>query len=263
MNGLKFRPKKSLGQNFLVDENIARKIIQCLAPTPNDVILEIGAGFGVLTKYLVSEVKQLVAVEIDNHLFEKLQLALGCHKNVTLIHDDILKIDLKGCFPEQVKIRVLGNIPYHITSPVLFEIFDFRHRVEDMILMVQKEVAQRLAAAPGNKEYGILSVFSQLFSDVRILFHVSKNVFKPQPEVDSSVVRWDFYRSPQLMVKDFKLLDKIIHRAFQQRRKMLRRSLRNLPEIAGKLNCLDFNLEQRPEELRAEEFVRLANLLSE
>jgi 16S rRNA (adenine1518-N6/adenine1519-N6)-dimethyltransferase len=256
-----FRPKKSLGQNFLVDENIARKIIASVAPNPEDVILEIGPGFGVLTKYLIPAVKKLIAVEIDPKLVQNLKERFGEAKNFDLIAGDFLELDFVELFENLEPLRVLGNIPYHITSPVIFKVFEHRNLVHDMILMIQKEVAQRIVAAPGNKEYGILSVFSQLRSEPRILFHVSRNVFKPKPEVDSTVVRWDFTREPRLEIRSEEILDKVIHGVFQQRRKMLRKSLKNIPELSVNLDDLNFDLQKRPEELTPAEFVELSNLL--
>jgi 16S rRNA (adenine1518-N6/adenine1519-N6)-dimethyltransferase len=254
-----FRPKKSLGQNFLVDENIARKIIRQLAPTPQDVVVEIGAGFGVLTKYLLPAAKKVIAVEIDGRLAQTLRGKFGRQEKFNLIEGDFLKIDLAEIYTGSEGLRIVGNIPYHITSPVIFKIFDVCRLVADMTLMIQQEVAQRIVAAPGSKDYGILSVFSQLYSEPKILFQVSKNVFRPRPEVDSSVVRWDFSRPLQVEISDHEILDRVIHATFQQRRKMLRKSLQQIAEIADNIRKLNFNLEKRPEELTPEEFVQLAN----
>lgn len=256
-----FRPKKSLGQNFLVDENIARKIIASVAPNPEDVILEIGPGFGILTKYLAPAVKKLIAVEIDPKLVQNLKERFDGQKNFELIAGDFLELEFVELIEDSGYLRVLGNIPYHITSPAIFKIFEHRNLVHDMILMIQKEVAQRIVASPGDKEYGILSVFSQLYSEPRILFHVSRNVFKPKPEVDSTVVRWDFTREPRMTIRNEEILHKVIHGVFQQRRKMLRKSLKNIPELPVNLDDLNFDLQKRPEELTPAEFVKLSNLL--
>ncbi|MFQ6112974.1 MAG: 16S rRNA (adenine(1518)-N(6)/adenine(1519)-N(6))-dimethyltransferase RsmA [bacterium] len=261
MSEVTFRPKKSLGQNFLVDENIARKIIRCLAPNPKDVILEIGPGFGVLTKYLIPAAKKVSAVEIDRNLALQLKERFGQEKNFRLLQADFLNMGMAEFFNPGEKWRVLGNIPYHITSPVIFKIFKMREFVRDMILMIQREVAQRIVASPGNKEYGILSVFSQLYSEPRILFHVSKNVFKPKPEVDSTVVQWDFSKGLEVVVKSEELLQQVIHGVFQQRRKMLRRSLKNIPGLSPNLSNLNVNLERRPEDLSPTEIVELSNLI--
>ncbi|MFQ5823371.1 MAG: 16S rRNA (adenine(1518)-N(6)/adenine(1519)-N(6))-dimethyltransferase RsmA [bacterium] len=256
-----FRPKKSLGQNFLVDENIARKIIRYIAPNPNDVILEIGPGFGVLTKYLVPAAKKVIAVEIDRNLTQHLKKRFEQEKNFKLIQGDFLEIEIADFYDARAKLRVLGNIPYHITSTVIFKIFDMREFIFDMILMIQREVAQRIVASPGSKEYGILSVFSQLYSEPRILFHVSKNVFIPKPEVDSSLVQWDFSKRLEVDVNNMDILQEVVHGVFQQRRKMLRKSLKNIPGISVNINHLNFDLEKRPEDLSSREFVELSNLL--
>ena len=254
-----FRPKKSLGQNFLVDENIARKIIQYLSPQPQDVMVEIGPGFGVLTKYLIPCVQRLIAVEIDHKLSRRLAAQFGRHENLVLIEGDFLKTDLLEFTGGSLKLRVLGNIPYHITSPVIFKVFAVRALVADMILMIQKEVARRIVANPGSKDYGILSVFSQLFSQPKMLFSVSKNVFKPRPDVDSVMVRWDFSKPVDLGIANSEILDKLVHVTFQQRRKMLRKSLQQLDNISDQISQIDFNLEKRPEELTPIEFVHLSN----
>jgi 16S rRNA (adenine1518-N6/adenine1519-N6)-dimethyltransferase len=256
-----FRPKKSLGQNFLVDENIARKIIRYLAPNPEDVVLEIGPGFGVLTKYLIPAVKHVFAVEIDRNLTKELKQRFAGEKTFKLIQGDFLEIDMAEFYDGREKLKIIGNIPYHITSPVIFKIFNVREFVRDMILMIQREVAQRIVASPGSKEYGILSVFSQLYSEPQILFHVSKKVFSPKPEVDSSVVRWDFSKGLDVTVKSKEILDQVIHGVFQQRRKMLRRSLRNITNLSVNINNLNFDLERRPEDLGPEEIVELSNLI--
>ncbi|MFQ5863773.1 MAG: 16S rRNA (adenine(1518)-N(6)/adenine(1519)-N(6))-dimethyltransferase RsmA [bacterium] len=256
-----FRPKRSLGQNFLVDDNIARKIIRHLAPNPEDVILEIGPGFGVLTDYLMPAVKKVIAVEIDRNLTKELQKRFGKENNFKLILGDFLRVEMAELCDPREKLRVLGNIPYHLTSPVIFKIFKAREFVHDMTLMIQREVAQRIVASPGSKEYGILSVFSQLYSEPRILFQVSKNVFNPKPEIDSAVVRWDFSKGLDVVVKSEDTLQKVIHGVFQQRRKMLRRSLKHILSLSVTLDALNFNLARRPEDLSPGEMVKLSNLI--
>ncbi len=259
MNKLTFRPKQSLGQNFLVDENIARKIIKNLTPNPQDVIIEIGPGFGVLTKYVIPQVKQVIGVEIDRDLCRDLREQFSQFENFNLIEGDFLKTDLTQYWEEGDPIRFLGNIPYHITSPVIFKIFQIRKFVSDMTLMIQREVAERIVAPPGGKDYGILSVFSQLYSAPKILFHVSKNVFKPKPDVDSSVIRWDFSKPENVDVENEEVFDKIVHLTFQQRRKMLRKSLQQIPDFPEYSDKISFDLEKRPEELSVSDFAELSN----
>lgn len=263
MNRLTFRPKQSLGQNFLVDENIARKIIRLLTPKSEDVIIEIGPGFGVLTKYIIRAAQKVIAVEIDRDLAEQLRVEFGHVENLELIEADFLRFDLTEYFNPNYRLRILGNIPYHITSPVIFKSFEIRKQIYDLTLMIQREVAERVVASPGNKDYGILSVFSQLYSEPEILFHVSRNVFKPKPDVDSSVLRWDFAKAVEPAVRNEELLRRIIKVTFQQRRKMLRKSLQQIPELAKMPDHCDFNLEKRPEALSPAEFVELTNMLAE
>ncbi|MFQ5708516.1 MAG: 16S rRNA (adenine(1518)-N(6)/adenine(1519)-N(6))-dimethyltransferase RsmA [bacterium] len=256
-----FRPKKSLGQNFLVDENISRKIVHSVTPTPEQTFLEIGSGFGVLTKYLLPEVKKLIAVEIDRNLVSELQADLGAHDNFELVQGDFLRLEIAELAEAPNGIRVIGNIPYHITSPVIFKVFENRHLVQDMTLMIQKEVARRIAAKPCTKDYGILSVFSQVYARVELLFQVSRNVFSPKPEVDSAVVRWDFSPGDDRDIRSKAVFSQLVRGTFQQRRKMLRNSLSNLGDLQPDLQTLSFDLEKRPEELSPQEFVTLSNLI--
>lgn len=245
-----------------MDENVARKIIRMFSPHSEDVILEVGAGFGALTKYLIHEVKEVIAVEIDRHLCQKLNADFSAQNHFKLIQGDVLKLNLADFLSKSNRSRVLGNIPYHITSPLIFKVFAARRDVLDMTLMIQKEVAQRIVARTHSKNYGILSVYSQLYSKPRILFHVSRNVFKPRPEVDSSVVQWDFSQASALPIVNQALLDSLIHAVFQHRRKMLRKSLQKLPQFSAKRLYLNLDLERRPEELSPLEFVDLSNQLS-
>ena len=262
MNNFTFRSKQSLGQNFLTDDNVARKIIKAIAPKPEDIIVEIGPGFGALTRHLVDACCQVIAVEIDKRLSEKLAEKFVHFPNFTLITNDFLDVEIQKYFQPGKNLRIVGNIPYHITSPVIFKIFEIREHVRDMILMIQREVAQRIVAKTRTKDYGILSVFSQLYSEPKILFHVSKNVFNPKPDVDSTDIRWDFSRAPEVLIKDKPLLDKIIRASFNQRRKMLRKSLQQLEDISEKLHSIDFDLKKRPEELSFHDFVQLSNILT-
>lgn len=262
MTAVSFRPKKSLGQNFLVDENIARKMVRLVAPQPDDCFLEIGPGYGVLTRYFLSEAGRLVAVEIDPHLGKYLRETFAPCGNFTLIVADFLEIDLAKICEEGGKLRIVGNIPYHITSPVIFKMLEERRRVRDMTLMVQKEVAERIVAQPGSKDYGILSVYSQLFARPALLFSVSRNVFKPRPDVDSAVVRWDLDSRPEVHLEDEAVFRLLVRTAFQQRRKMLRRSLRNLLGAGADSQTLGFDLRRRPEALHPMEFAELSNRIS-
>jgi 16S rRNA (adenine1518-N6/adenine1519-N6)-dimethyltransferase len=257
---LNFSPKKSLGQNFLIDENIARKIVQLLAPQPDDFIVEIGPGFGVLTKYLVPSGCRYLGVEIDERLVPVLQKEYAAFPRAEILHADFRKVNLAE-LARGTKLRLVGNIPYHITSSLVFAAFAQNNILRDMMLTVQKEVAARIVAAPqtGGKDYGILSVISQTFAQTEILFTMSKHVFRPRPEVDSTVVRWIFQPPPEnLLDADFYV--QMVKAVFGQRRKTLRRSLAAFlgHEIAI---AAPVDLQRRPENLSVRELIQLANAL--
>jgi 16S rRNA (adenine1518-N6/adenine1519-N6)-dimethyltransferase len=257
---LNFSPKKSLGQNFLIDENIARKIVQRLAPQPDDFIVEIGPGFGVLTKYLVPSGCRYLGVEIDERLVPVLQKEYAAFPRAEILHADFRKVNLAE-LARGTKLRLVGNIPYHITSSLIFAAFAQNNILRDMMLTVQKEVAARIVAAPqtGGKDYGILSVISQTFAQTEILFTMSKHVFRPRPEVDSAVVRWIFQPPPEnLLDADFYV--RMVKAVFGQRRKTLRRSLAAFSghEIAI---AAPVDLQRRPENLSIRELIQLANAL--
>lgn len=256
----RLRPKKSLGQNFLRDPNIARNIIAAFGPQPDDLVLEIGPGEGILTSLLAGCVRKLVAIDIDRRVAERLSSAYPA--SVEIVHQDILTADFALlAHVAGGPVRIIGNIPYNITTPILFHILDQRKSVSDALIMMQREVARRLVAGPGSKEYGIPSVFFRVLSDVEIVFDVSANAFFPRPKVTSSVVRLTPLPSPRYVIQDELFFRRMVRFVFGQRRKTLRNSLRAflhaegaaLPEIAG--------LERRPEELTAEEHVALANQL--
>lgn len=252
--------KKRFSQNFLQDKNIAQKIVDA-ANIPEPVAaLEIGAGTGMLTRYLVQRFPRVIAVELDWHLAEDLPGKLGQPQNLRVIKQDFLSLDLAsliGIQPEGAKV-VIGNLPYHITTPILFKILDNRQFFRQAVFMVQKEVAQRIAAAPGSKRYGIVSIFTRLFAEVEYLFDVPAHLFFPQPRVDSGVIRLTFRQKQENMPQNIELFKTIVRGTFNQRRKMLQNTLSGLfPQI--KLNRLEIDLSRRPETLSVEEFVQLTN----
>jgi len=257
MNKTKVYLKKSLGQNFLRDENIARKIISSLSLNSDDYVLEIGPGTGMLTKYLIEQAKRVVAVEIDKNLVQKLLKQFCTYDNLFLYHDDILKISFKEILRGNQSWKVVANLPYHITSPVLFKLFDHRTFFDSATLMIQKEVAQRIVAQPKSKNYGILSVFSQLYAEVKILFEISHHVFFPKPEVSSAVVKWKFKQTEPLDQQEDDLFRRIVKGSFSQRRKMLRNSLRSVFNNEVDLTQINFDLEQRPEDVSVQGFIEL------
>lgn len=247
------QPKKSLGQHFLRDPNTIRKIAHSLEAPPDAVVVEIGPGTGVLTRELAQRFGRLIAVEVDQRAVAHLAETLP---DVTVLHQDVLRVDWHALAEEYgEKLWVIGNLPYYITSPILFSLLDSRQVIHQAVLMMQKEVAQRLVAVPRTKAYGILSVQTQLLAEPSLLFTVGRNVFHPKPDVDSAVVRLDFDGKP--LDVSVELLRRIVRTAFNQRRKTLRNSLKSvleeweiiLPDEVGSL---------RPEALSPDAFVELA-----
>lgn len=256
------RPKKSLGQHFLHDANVARKIVHALHLRQGDRVLEIGPGKGALTSLLLRELPTLIAVELDTELASQLGAAFG--EKLTLLNDDVLNIDLRSiAVTDDSKFRIVGNIPYNITSPILFWIIDSSEIIADCTLMMQREVAQRLVAKPRSKEYGILSVFAQYYSTPKLLFTVSPQSFYPVPDVISAVVSLNFETSRDARAVDDTTFRTLVRGTFGKRRKTLRNGLRGLDAPAAFLSTASIDLDRRPEELSVDEFVALANELSE
>lgn len=258
----KYRPKKFLGQNFLVDENIARKIVVSLDISPGDPVAEIGPGQGVLTKYIHKLTGNFAAVELDKSIYEK--LSSEYKGRLLIIHKDFLDVDineellksfdLKG---EKRKLKIIGNIPYNITTEILFKLYDSAGIIDSAVLMMQKEVARRLTAKPGTKDYGILAVQTQINSSPEILFGVPPTAFFPKPRVESSVVRFRFGKN------EFKITDRdgfktLVKQSFGQRRKTMKNSLKVFFEKNRiQTEDIDFDFSRRAETVGIEEFIAL------
>lgn len=260
MKHTSLRPKQSLGQNFLRDENIARKISAAVDAGKNDIVLEIGPGEAALTKHLATRAGTLIVVEIDQRAIAALQERFP-HGEIEILHADFLQVDFSSLLKGRAasRIRVVGNIPYNITSPILFHILDQREHVGDATLMMQREVARRLVAKPNTKEYGILAVFCQLFADVKLLFDVAPSCFYPRPKVTSSVVQLKLLPALRFEPHDEAYFRSMVRTVFGKRRKTLRNSLSYFvderPDLPG------FDLQKRPEALSIRELVELANAL--
>lgn len=267
-----FRARKSLGQHFLVDENTARKLVHVIAPKAQDIVVEIGPGLGGLTKYIAPVGCDYTGIEIDERLVPFLREQFAAFSNCRFYHEDFRRTDLTRLAAERGAglahtetgcLRVIGNIPYHLTSVIIFTAFAHRAVIVDMILTVQKEVAQRIVAGPGGKDYGILAVMSQTFARSEILFSMSRHVFRPKPEVDSAVVRWQF-QPPPLPLRDEELYRRLVKAIFGQRRKTLRRSLSGFlgtSDLPAGLAANGSVMARRPETLTVAELIKLANLL--
>ncbi len=255
MRDTKFYPKKSLGQNYLTDENICRNIVSSFDIKKDDAVLEIGGGKGALTKYILEKTGNLTVIEIDGNNCTVLKEK---YPDLKIINKDFLKLDLSSVIPASSKARIIGNIPYNITTEIIFKLIDSRALILDAQLMVQEEVAQRLAASPNSKEYGIPTVFVQIFSRPKLLFKVSKNCFYPKPRVDSRIIHFNFTQSIENKIKDIVFFKKFVKAAFGTRRKTLKNSLKNLNLDLSKA---DFDFTRRAESLTVEEFINLNNQL--
>lgn len=261
---LTIKPKQSLGQNFLVDDNIVRKTLRSIAPSRDDCFLEIGPGNGTLSRHLIPLVRAVALIEIDGRVIQDLQREFTL-PNVTIVHQDILETDFsewKRKFKQ--KFRIVGNIPYHLTSPILFNVIDHIAEITDCTLMVQREVGQRVVAKPRTKEYGILSVLSRFYSTPRILFDVSPECFYPKPRVRSSVLHLQLFEKPNFAVNE-NIFRTVVRTTFGKRRKTLRNSLSYLPydeqAVKTMIAGIRFPLDKRPEELTVEDFVELTQMI--
>lgn len=256
-----FPARKSLGQNFLHDENVVRKIVAAIAPKAGEHIIEIGPGFGVLTAHLLESGCHYTGIEIDQRLVPVLQEKFGDRPNFSLQHADFRAFDLRSVYTTPASLRLVGNIPYHITSSIVFTAFEQHALLRDMVLMVQREVAERIVATPGSKAYGILAVISQTYSQPKLLFTISPNVFIPKPEVDSAIVRWDFSQKKQPQPIDSAFFSAVVKKAFGQRRKTLKNSLKPFLAQVESVFPEPALLQKRPEALSVETLIDIANIL--
>ncbi len=263
------RLKKSLGQHILIDPNIARKIIQEVNVSSDDGIIEIGAGLGALTLRLLPLARRVVAVEIDAQLVDALRAETNGSSNLTIIEGDFLKLDLHEIvagYRDVKRWKIVGNLPYYITTNILLRLIEARSCFKTAVITVQEDFARRLVALPGSKDYSSLSIFVQTRFEVRVLFTIKQGSFFPRPEVRSAVVRMDVLERPPYNIEDEGLFFQTVRAAFGQRRKTLRRSLRNVPKLDPELidevsRTSGVGLDKRGEELSIGDFARLANAI--
>lgn len=251
---MKHIPRKRFGQNFLKDESIIDAIVQCISPQKTDLLVEIGPGLGALTKKCMPYLNHMHAVELDRDLAEHLRKTFT-QEQLTLYQADALKFDFSSIVNQQQKLRVIGNLPYNISSPLLFHLTDFAHIIKDQHFMLQKEVVERMIASPGTKAFGRLSVMLQYRYDMEMLFIVPPESFTPAPKVDSAIVR--MIPKENLPPCDINALSLVATQAFSQRRKMLRNNLAPLFS-EDELIKLGINPTSRPEALELEQFILLA-----
>ena len=264
-----FAFQKRFGQNFLIDTHVLEKIIASANITKDDFVLEIGPGIGTMTQYLAEAAREVAAVEIDNTLIPILADTLKDWNNVTVINNDVLKVDLRQLALEKNggrPIKVVANLPYYITTPIIMGLFENKVSIDSITIMVQKEVADRMQVGPGTKDYGALSLAVQYYAKPQIVANVPPNCFMPRPKVGSAVIRLEKYEEPPVQVKDEKLMFRIIRASFNQRRKTLVNGLKNSQELSfskeeiekALTNC-GLSLNIRGEALTLEKFAELAN----
>ena len=266
-----FHFSKKLGQNFLIDPHVIGKIIAAAGVGEDDFVLEIGPGIGTLTQYLCEAAREVTAVELDSDLLPILADTLSGYGNVTVIHGDILKQDLAALAAEKNggrPMKIVANLPYYITTPIIMSLFENHVPMESLTLMVQKEVAARMAAGPGSKDYGSLSLAVQYYAEPYLAANVPQNCFIPRPNVDSAVVRLTCRKEPPVAVKDEKLLFNVIRASFEQRRKTLVNSLANSGRLGFDKETVRAAIAAaglpetiRGEALTLEQFARLADCL--
>jgi 16S rRNA (adenine1518-N6/adenine1519-N6)-dimethyltransferase len=268
-----FHFQKKFGQNFLIDTHVLEKIIDAAGVTKDDFVLEIGPGIGTMTQYLCERAREVMAVEIDDKLIPILADTLSAYDNVTVVNEDILKLDIDQIAREHnagKPIKVVANLPYYITTPIIMGLFESHVPLESVTVMVQKEVADRMQAGPGTKDYGALSLAVQYYSEAEIVANVPPNCFMPRPNVDSAVIKLTRHKEPTVNVADEKLMFKIIRASFNQRRKTLVNGLKNSPELSFSKEQIVKAIEKigKPETIRGEaltleEFAELANAFTE
>ena len=265
----RFNFQKKFGQNFLIDTHVLDKIIDASGVTEDDFVLEIGPGIGTMTQYLCERAREVVAVEIDKNLIPILSDTLKNYSNVTVINEDILKLDICKLAEEKNQgkpIKVVANLPYYITTPIIMGLFESHVPIDSITIMVQKEVAERMQEKPGSKEYGALSLAVQYYAKPEIVANVPPNCFMPRPNVGSAVIRLIRHEKPPVEVEDEKLMFRIIRASFNQRRKTLANGLNNSPEIHLPKEVIQESIVSlgvpeniRGEALSLEQFAELSN----
>ncbi|MCQ2500379.1 MAG: 16S rRNA (adenine(1518)-N(6)/adenine(1519)-N(6))-dimethyltransferase RsmA [Lachnospiraceae bacterium] len=268
-----FKFQKKFGQNFLIDTHVLEKIVSAAEITEDDFVLEIGPGIGTLTQYLAHAAREVVAVEIDRNLIPILEDTLSEWDNVTVIHEDVLKLDLNALAQERNNgkpIKIVANLPYYITTPIIMGLFEKHVPMESITVMIQKEVALRMEAGPGTKDYGALSLAVQFYSEPYLAANVPPNCFMPRPQVGSAVIRLNCLKEKRVTVQDEGLLFALIRASFNQRRKTLLNGLKNDASLPYEREVLEkaiadcgFSASVRGEALLLEDFAKLSDYLTD
>ncbi|WP_033164137.1 16S rRNA (adenine(1518)-N(6)/adenine(1519)-N(6))-dimethyltransferase RsmA [Clostridium sp. KNHs205] len=273
LNKYHFVFQKKFGQNFLIDTHVLEKIIRAAGVTKDDMVVEIGPGIGTLTQYLCEAAREVVAVEIDKNLIPILEDTLSPYENVSIINEDVLKVDLNKLVQEKNggrPIKVVANLPYYITTPIIMGLLEAHVPVDNITVMVQKEVADRMQSGPGSKDYGALSLAVQYYAEPYIAANVPPNCFMPRPNVGSAVIRLALHKDKPVKLQDEKLMFKLIRASFNQRRKTLANGLNNSDEIklskeliTEAITELNLSPSIRGEALKLEDFAALSNIIYE
>ena len=268
-----FAFQKKFGQNFLIDTHVLDKIISAAEITKDDLVVEIGPGIGTMTQYLACAAREVVAIEIDKMLIPILQDTLSAYDNVTIINEDVLKVDLNKLAEEKNggrPVKVVANLPYYITTPIIMGLFENHVPLHSITIMVQKEVADRMRMGPGTKDYGALSLAVQYYAEPYLVANVPQNCFMPRPKISSAVIKLTVHEKAPVTVRDEKLMFRLIRASFNQRRKTLANGLNNSPElhyskeqIAEAIEKLGTSPSVRGEALTLEQFARLSDILLE
>ena len=266
-----FNFQKKYGQNFLIDTHVLDKIIGESGVTKEDLVIEIGPGIGTMTQYLAEAAREVIAIEIDKNLIPILEDTLSEYDNVSIINEDVLKVDIQTLVYEKNQgrpVKVVANLPYYITTPIVMGLLESKVPIENITIMVQKEVADRMQEGPGSKEYGALSLAVQYYTKPEIVANVPCNCFMPRPKVGSAVIRLTLHKNPPVEVKDEKFMFQLIRASFNQRRKTLVNGIGNAPNLSitkdnvvKALEEMNLSSNIRGEMLSLEEFARLSNLL--
>ena len=268
-----FAFQKKFGQNFLIDTHVLDKIISAAEITKDDLVVEIGPGIGTMTQYLACAAREVVAIEIDKMLIPILQDTLSAYDNVTIINEDVLKVDLNKLAEEKNggrPVKIVANLPYYITTPIIMGLFENHVPLHSITDMVQKEVADRMRMGPGTKDYGALSLAVQYYAEPYLVANVPQNCFMPRPKIGSAVIRLTVHEKPPVTVGDEKLMFRLIRASFNQRRKTLANGLNNSPElnfskeqIAAAIEKLGVSPSIRGEALTLKEFAQLTDIFLE
>ena len=271
MNKYKIKANKSLGQNFLVDEDVIKSIIESSKASNEDLIIEIGPGLGTLTKYLLEKAKKVICIELDKKMVNILMDRFSLYNNFELLNQDVLKVDLKNIIESEKasikNVKVVANLPYYITTPIIMKLLEDDLPLESITVMIQKEVADRIIAIPGERQTGSITYSVYYYAQAEGIIEVPNNSFIPEPEVSSKVIKLNIRKEPPVKVEDKEIMFKIIKNAFMQRRKTLLNALVNTKIFLNKekgieiLKKLGIDVNSRPENLRIEDYANIANLI--